>query len=256
MKGLRKNLSIKKLEKLNLCTSKAIVSPYNLELTEDRETSFNCLQLLSFIQRGNVGKDLSYIESLNIVIVEFALVDFLKFLGKNEKSTYQRDKVGKFLNNLLYLKPLRIKVSDTKFENFHFCSFVGLEKIKNRWLVGLRVAANALSYIYPYTLPEILLIYSKKSELTIKAQFVESLNTENYLKEFEVEKTYKNISLSCNEIKNRKKIIVKIFKDLKTKKIIDNRITIHFKDMSKDKVVVEVKELTYSLLGELTILRF
>ena len=256
LKGLRKNLSIKKLEKLNLCTSKAIVSPYNLELTEDRETSFNCLQLLSFIQRGNVSKDLSYIESLNIVIVKFALVDFLKFLGKNEKSSYQRDKVGKFLNNLLDLKPLRIKVSYIKFENFHFCSFVGLEKIKNRWLVELRVAANALSYIYPYTLPEILLIYSKKSELTIKAQFIESLNTENYLKEFEVEKTYKNISLSYNEIKNRKKMIVKIFKDLKTEKIIDNRITIHFKDMSKDKVVVEVKELTYNLLGKLSKISF
>ena len=166
---LKKKFINKKLEKLGRCTYKAIVSPYNLELTEDRETSFNCLQLLSFIQRGNVGKDLSYIESLNIVIVKFALVDFLKFLGKNEKSTYQRDKVGKFLNNLLDLKPLRIKVSDIKIENFHFCSFVGLEKIKNRWLVELRVVANALSYISPYTLPEILLIYSKKSELTIKA---------------------------------------------------------------------------------------
>ena len=133
---------------------------------------------------------------------------------------------------------------------------MGLEKIKNRWLVELRVASNALSYIYPYTLPEILLIYSKKSELTIKAQFIESLNTENYLKEFEVEKTYKNISLSYNEIKNRKKMIVKIFKDLKTEKIIDNRITIHFKAMSKDKVVVEVKELTYNLLGKLSKISF
>jgi len=256
LKGLRKKLSIKKLENLNLCTSKAIVSPYNIELTEDRETSFNCLQLLSFIQRGDVGKDLSYIESLNIVIVKFALVDFLKFLGKNDKSTYQREKVGKFLNNLLDLRPLRIKVSDIKFQNFHFCSFVGLEKVKNRWLVELRVAANALSYIYPYTLPEILLIYNKKSELTIKAQFIESFNTENYLKEFEVEKPYKNISLSYDEIKNRKKMIVKIFKDLKTEKIIDNRITIHFKDMSKDKVVIEVKELTHNLLGKLSKISF
>lgn len=97
-----------------------------------------------------MDKDLSYIESLNIVIVKFALVNFLKFLGKNEKSTYQREKVGKFLNNLLDLRPLRIKVSDVKFENFYFCSFVGLEKVKNTWLVKLRAAANALSYIYPY----------------------------------------------------------------------------------------------------------
>lgn len=73
------------MENLNLCTSKAIVSQYNIELTEDRETSFNCLQLLSFIQRGDVGKDLGYIKSLNIVIKKFTLVDFPKFLGKNDK---------------------------------------------------------------------------------------------------------------------------------------------------------------------------
>jgi hypothetical protein len=30
LKSLRKNLSIKKLENLNLCISKAIISPYNL----------------------------------------------------------------------------------------------------------------------------------------------------------------------------------------------------------------------------------
>jgi hypothetical protein len=175
LKSLRKNVSIKKLENLNLCISKAIISPYNLELTKDRETSFNCLQLLSFIQNGNVSKNLSFLKSLNIVVVKFALVDFLKFLGKNEKNTYQREKVTKFLNNLLDSTPLRIKVSDVKFENFHFCSFVGLEKVKNTWLVKLRVAANALYYIYPYTLPEILLIYNKKSELAIKVQFIENL---------------------------------------------------------------------------------
>jgi hypothetical protein len=203
-----------------------------------------------------VSKDLSFLESLNIVVVKFALVDFLKFLGKNEKSTYQREKVGKFLNNLLDLTPLRIKVSDVKFENFHFCSFVGLEKVKNTWLVELRVAANALYCIYPYTLPEILLIYNKKSELAIKAQFIESLNTENYLKEFEVEKTYKDISLSSNEIKNRKEIIIKIFKDLKTEKIIDNRITICFKDIARGKTVIEVKELTNNILGKLSKISF
>lgn len=51
-------------------------------------------------------------------------------------------------------------------------------------------------------------------------------------------------------------MIVKIFKDLKTEKIIENRITIDFKDMSKDKVVIQVKELTYNLLGKLSKISF
>jgi hypothetical protein len=177
-------------------------------------------------------------------------------MGKNEKSTYQRNKVGKFLNNLLSLDPLRIKVTNVKFENFHFCSFVGLEKPKNKWLVELRVAASALSCIYPYTLPEILLTYSKRSELEIKAQFIESLNTKDYFKEFQVDKTYKDISLSNSEIKNRQMTIIKIFRNLQTEKIINNRIFICFKDISKKTSCIEVKDLTSNILGKISKILF
>ena len=47
-----------------------------------------------------------------------------------------------------------------------------------------------------------------------------------------------------------------IFLNFNPEKIIDNRIIIHFKDMSKDKVVVEVKELMYNLLGKLSKISF
>ena len=73
MLALRKKLSIKKLENLNLDISKAIISPYNLEFGKDKESSFSCIQLVSFIQSQKVTKDLSFVESLNIVIVKFAL---------------------------------------------------------------------------------------------------------------------------------------------------------------------------------------
>lgn len=251
LKSLRKKLSIKKLEDLNLGISKTIISPYNLEFAKDKETSFNCLQLLSFIQSQNVNMDLSFVESLNLAIVEFALVDFIKFIGKNERSTYQRNKVGKFLNNLLSLEPLRIKVTNVKFQNFHFCSFMELEKRKGTWFVQLRVAVNALSFIYPYTLPNILLTYNKRSELEIKAQFIESLNTKIFLKEFKIDKTYKDISLSNSAIKNRQTTIIKIFKDLKTEKIINNSIDIYFKDTLKERVSIEIKDLTTQLLGKI-----
>ena len=252
LKSLRKNLSIKKLENLNLGISKAITSPYNLEFTKDKETSFNCLQLLSFIQSGYVTTDLSFVESLDIAIVKFALVDFIKFIGKNKRSTYQRNKVGNFLNSLLVLPPLRIKISDVKYENFNFCSRVDLEKVKNTWFFKLRVTASALSYVYPYTLPEILLISNKKSELEIKAQFVESFNTQNSFKEFWVDKTYRNISLSGSEIKNRQRTIIKIFKYLRTEKIIENKILIYFKNVSKNREWIEVDELTNNLLGKIS----
>ena len=66
-----------------------------------------------------------------------------------------------FFLNLLELEPLKIKINDNKFVAFTFCHWVGLEKRKNTWFVELRIAANILSQVYPYTLSETLLIYKK-----------------------------------------------------------------------------------------------
>ena len=68
---------------------------------------------------------------------------------------------------------------------------------------GLLRAANILSWVYPYTLSETLLIYKKKSELEINSQFRESFNMKNSWKEVEIDKTYKNISLSNLAIERR-----------------------------------------------------
>lgn len=105
-----------------------------------------------------------------------------------------------FFLNLLELEPLKIKINDNKFVGFTFCHWVGLEKRKNTWFVELRVAANILSSIYSYTLSDTLLIYKTKSELEINSQFIESFNTKNSWKEFEIDKTYKNLSFNSSII--------------------------------------------------------
>lgn len=58
-----------------------------------------------------------------------------------------------FFLNLLELESLKIKINDNKFVAF------------------IRVAANILSSIYPYTLSDTLLIYKKKSELEINSLY-------------------------------------------------------------------------------------
>jgi hypothetical protein len=78
----------------------------------------------------------------NIAIVEFPITDFLRFIGKNPRNTYHREKYMSFFLNLLELEPLKIKINDNKFVAFTFCHWVGLEKRKNTWFVELRVAAN------------------------------------------------------------------------------------------------------------------
>lgn len=94
------------------------------------------------------------------------------------------------------------------------------------------VAVNVLSSIYPYTLPNILLTYNNRSELEIKAQFIESLNTKSCLKEFKVDKTYKDISLSNRAINNQqktkiKKCFIELVKLLEEQDLIESKYKIY-----------------------------
>jgi len=238
---LRRKSSLPKLKNLSLGISKSIISPYNLNFCKDLESSFKCLQLVSFLQREEIQKDLSFVNSINIAIVEFPITNFLRFIEKNPRNTYHRENCISFFLNLLELEPLKIKINDNKFVAFTFCHWVGLEKRKNTWFVELRVAANILSLIYPYTLSDTLLIYKKKSELEINSQFIESFTTKNSWKEFEIDKTYKNLSLSNLEIKRRQSIIINKLNGLKNENQIESKIRISSRGLIE---TVEIKNLT------------
>lgn len=238
---LRRKSSLPKLKNLSLGISKSIISPYNLNFCKDLESSFKCLQLVSFLQREEIQKDLSFVNSINIAIVEFPITNFLRFIEKNPRNTYHRENCISFFLNLLELEPLKIKINDNKFVAFTFCHWVGLEKRKNTWFVELRVADNILSLIYPYTLSDTLLIYKKKSELEINSQFIESFTTKNSWKEFEIDKTYKNLSLSNLEIKRRQSIIINKLNGLKNENQIESKIRISSRGLIE---TVEIKNLT------------
>ena len=244
--GLRRKSSLPKLKALSSGMSKAIVNPYNLSFSKDLESSFNCLQLVSFLQRVDIQKDLRFANALNIAIVQFSITDFLRFTGKNPRNTYHREKAMFFLKNLLKLEPLKIKMNDNRFVYFSFCNWLAVEKRKNTWFVELRIAANILSSVYPYTLPNILLIYKKKSELAIKSKFIENFNTKNSWKEFDIDKTYKNISLSDLEIKKRHTNIINILKGLEDEKEIESKIWISSKE--KGNHSIEIQNLTPKIL--------
>lgn len=146
-----------------------------------------------------------------------------------------------FFLNLLELEPLKIEINDNKFVAFTFCHWVVLEKRKNTWSVELRMAANILSQVYPYTLSETLLIYKEKSELEINSQFIESFNTKNSWKELEIDRTYKNISLSNPVIKRRQCIIIDKLNGLKNENRIESEIRVCTRDF---KEIVEIRNLT------------
>lgn len=254
--GLRRIISIQKLANLELGTSKNIISPYNLRFTGNKELSFQCLQLLSFLQTSKVRKDFRFAEELDLGILKFYLADFVEFVGKDKKSSYHRKEIYDFLDDLLKLDPLRVKVNDFKFQKYYFCSRIDIEKCNNRWMIELRVAVSCLNVIYPYAFPAILLSYSKKSDVLIQSQFIETFNSKNIVKEFRVENIYEKCSLSSKEKKRRRSLVICILKELENEKCIDSRIKVTYKTVSKQSEWVELKSLTDNILGKISKLYF
>ena len=71
------------------------------------------------------------------------------------------------------------------------------------------------------------MINSRSKGSVIKLIGIESFNTKDYWKEFKIDKTYQNISLSDLEIKKRHINIIKIFKVLEDEKEIESKIWIY-----------------------------
>lgn len=69
---------------------------------------FKLIQLLSFIR--SLQDSEQFINDQVYYLMEFAVMDFISFTGGNAKSTYQRNKVFKFLTSLQDIKPLISKI--------------------------------------------------------------------------------------------------------------------------------------------------
>lgn len=95
-----------------------LISLYNLNFSQDLEFSYNCLQLASFIQRKEIQKYLNCRNLAGRVLIKFSIVDFLKFTGKNARSTAHREKACYFFENLYRLEPIKLKMNENRFEYF------------------------------------------------------------------------------------------------------------------------------------------
>jgi hypothetical protein len=146
------------------------------------EEFFELLQFLSFI------RELKFLKKfLNYYLIRFPLIDFLHFLEKDSKSTYQRTKVIHFLEGLQEMKPLVKKFSEKHFRSSVIFPYFELKKEGREWIVYLLIAGELYFYQYPFWFPRSFLLYQTKDELKVKLQLIESLSTIGFTKIFYVE---------------------------------------------------------------------
>lgn len=186
--------------------SNSLVTSYlknnNLNSFLEKERFLKLLQFLSFIRALEDSK-----QSIDDQVY-YVVVDFIRFTGGNEKSTYQRTKVLEFLKSLQEIKPFIQKFSDSSFRSSIMFPYLKLEKQGKAWIVKMATGEELYFYNYPFTFSSSFLHYRNKHDLQVKLKLIESISVTDLEKRFYIEEFLNQFSISN---KKRTKIIIVFF---------------------------------------------
>jgi hypothetical protein len=98
-------------KKTGLLTS--YMTDKKIDSLNDKELLFNVFRFLSFIQDREASKQL--LDDQVYYLVTFPVIDFTRYLGLNERSHYQRNKILEILQSLQTLQPVLDYFDDIYF---------------------------------------------------------------------------------------------------------------------------------------------
>lgn len=124
--GLRKILSTQKSETILNALISSYIRKDALDSFTQKVQFFKLIQFLSFLKTLKYDRQL--IDAQAYCVVEFALMDFIKFINCDPKSSYQRNKVLDFFISLQNIKPLIQKFSNEEFRRSVMFPYLNLRK--------------------------------------------------------------------------------------------------------------------------------
>jgi hypothetical protein len=132
---------------------------------DNKELTFNFLRFLSFLRK--MEGLCQFIDDQVYYIIEFPVVDFLRFLGKDLKSTYQRNKVLDFLKSLQDLPPFVEKFSEIEFRSSIMFPLLKLRKTHQLWIFRIAVGEQLYCYSYPFIFSNCFRDFQNKYDLLV-----------------------------------------------------------------------------------------
>lgn len=207
---------------------------------------FRFLQFLSFIRRFEGKKEC--IDDQVYYIIEFPIVDFLHFLDKNVKSTYQRTKLMEFFKDLQELPPFVEKFSDSEFRSSIMFPFLKLTKQGRSWFLRIAIGEQLYWYSYPFRWTSSLCNFQNKYDLLVKLEIIQVFSTDSLKKKFSVEDFLNQFSIPNKKRAEIKKLIIDLLDELKAFDLIEAGFDIVYKDGKKPEK--GVKMLTPSILSQ------
>ena len=143
---------------------------------------FRFLQFLSFVRKFEGKREC--INDRVHYIIEFSIVDFLHFLGKDVKSTYQRTKIMKFFKDLQELPPFVEKFSDSEFQSSIMFPLIKVTKQDRSWFLKIAIGEQLYWYSYPFRWTSSLCNFHNKYDLLVKLEIIQVLSTDSLKKNF------------------------------------------------------------------------
>ncbi len=198
----------------------------------EKESLFRLLQFLSFIR--NLKGVKQFVDDQIYYLIEFPVADFLRFLGENSKSSYQRRKVLDFLNSLQGFSPPVEQFSEVEFRSSVMFPLVKLRKESRSWILKIAIGEQLYSYTYPFVFSDSLVYFRTKYDLIVKLEIIQVLSTNSLEKKFPVENFINQFRK--NNRTQIKKLIINLLDELKNSKLIESNFNIVLKKGSLKRV--------------------
>lgn len=155
----------------------------------------------------NQGKNLFLENSeedseLSKYMIRFTVSDFIRFIGADHKSHYQRKKVLQIFEDLKAFQIFQIQtLTFQDFDDYEFCSTIIISylKVKKKgrlWTVNIVIAKQLYEYKFLFQMNEYFLTWKNIYQFQVKTQIIEVIAKNSLKKEFYIQEFLKRFNLS------------------------------------------------------------
>ena len=141
-------------------------------------------------------------------LVTFPVIDFTRYLGLNERSHYQRNKILEILQSLQTLQPVLDYFDDIYFRSSVMFPYVKIQKRGQVWIATVAIGEQLYFYRYPFQFNNYFKTWKNKCQLLVKIQIIQVISVTSLKKQFRVEEFLNQFNIFNTKQTQLKQIII------------------------------------------------
>ena len=225
---------------------------------DNKELTFNFLRFLSFLQNRTKKSYTRSFDDQVYYMIRFPLSNFIRYIGADHKSHYQRKKalqIFKDLEAFQIFKLQRFTLED--FDDFEFCSSVIIPYLKVKkngrlWIVNLAIAKELYEYKYPFQINEYFLTWKTIYQFQVKSQIIAITATDSLKKEFYIQEFLKRFNVPNKKKTQLKQMVIEAI----YQQINNQLIQPQFKIIQKDGSIKKTNKLQIQDISQINLIYF